>query len=139
MSAPWEYVIIGFPDNNFTGEIAPELADLVDAGVIRIIDLLFVSRGDDGTVVSIEVDEHDNLTTFLEIDGEVGGVITPEDVEHAAASIDAGSSILIIVWEDLWAASLVDAVRRAGGTLLEGARVPAELTDKVNEALAAAG
>ena len=139
MAPPMEYVIIGFPDNDFTGEIAPELMALVDRGAIRIVDLLFVSKNDDGSTFVIEVDEDERLRAFVEIDGEVGGVISEADVEHAAASVDAGSSVLVIVWEDLWAEPLVDAMRRAGGVLIEGARIPAELVDEVHQALASAG
>ena len=139
MAAPMEYLIVGFPDNDFTGEIAPELTGLVDKGVIRIVDLLFVSKNADGSVLIIEVDDDDRFHAFLEIDGEIGGVISPADVDHAAASIENGSSVLILVWEDLWAEPLVDAMRKAGGVVLEGARIPAELADEVDQALASAG
>lgn len=139
MVAPLEYVIIGFPENNFTGEIAEELAKLVDSGTIRLVDLVFVSRGDDGSVLVVEIDEDERLSSFLAIDGEVGGVISQEDIEHAAASIEDGSSVLLIMWEDAWAAPVVDAIARAGGELIEGARIPAALAALVDEALAEAG
>jgi hypothetical protein len=138
MAAPLEYIIIGFPENAFSGEIVPELTALVDAGTIRILDLVFIARGDDGSVVALEVDEHDHLSAFAELPGGVGGVIGPEDIEHAAESIAAGSSVLLLVWEDLWADPLARALRRAGGAFIEGARIPADIAEQVRTVLAEA-
>jgi hypothetical protein len=136
MAAPLEYIIIGFPENAFSGEIVPELAALVDAGTIRILDLVFIARGDDGSVLALEVDEHEHLSGFAELPGGVGGVIGPDDIEHAAASITAGSSVMLIVWEDLWADPLAQALRRAGGEFIEGGRIPADIADQVQSVLA---
>ncbi len=136
MTASLEYIIIGFPENQFSGEIAPGLASLVDAGLIRIVDLIFVAKGDDGSAVVLEVDEHDELSAFAAIEGTVGGVIGPEDIDHAAESIAEGSSVLLIVWEDLWAAPLGDALRRAGGVFIEGGRIPTEIAQEVESVLA---
>lgn len=138
MTASLEYLIVGFPENDFSGEIAPALAALVDAGLVRIVDLVFVAKGDDGSVVALEVDEHDHLSAFASIEGSVGGVIGPDDIDHAAASITDGSSVLLVVWEDLWAAPFGDAVQRAGGVLIEGGRIPAEIAQDVESALAEA-
>ena len=136
MTASLEYIIVGFPENNFSGEIAPGLVSLVDAGLIRIVDLVFVAKGDDGSVVVLEVDEHEHLSAFAAIEGSVGGVIGPDDVDHAAESIAEGSSVLLIVWEDLWAAPFGDAVRRAGGVLIEGGRIPADIAEEAESVLA---
>ena len=136
MTASLEYIIVGFPENNFSGEIASGLASLVDAGLIRVVDLVFVAKGDDGSVVVLEVDEHDHLSAFAAIEGDVGGVIGPDDVDHAAASIADGSSVLLIVWEDLWAAPFGDALKRAGGVLIEGGRIPTEIAEQVESVLA---
>lgn len=70
------------------------------------------------------------------LEGSVGGVIGPEDIEHAAESIAEGSSVLLIVWEDLWAAPFGDAVRRAGGVFIEGGRIPADIAEDVESVLA---
>lgn len=139
MTASLEYIIVGFPENDFSGEIAPALASLVDAGLIRIVDLVFAAKGDDGSVVVLEVDEHEQLSVFAAIEGDVGGVIGPDDIDHAAASIADGSSLLLIVWEDLWAAPFGDAVQRAGGVLIEGGRIPNEIAGELESALADAG
>jgi hypothetical protein len=136
MTAPVEYIIIGFPENDFSGEIVPELAALVESGTIRILDLVFIARGDDGSVIALEVDEDENLSAFAELDAGVGGVISEADIEHAAESIAEGSSVLLIVWEDLWAEPLAGALRRAGGEVLEGGRIPADLIDESDAVLA---
>lgn len=140
MSAgPAEYVIIGFPGNECNGEIVPELARLVDAGAIRIVDLVFVSRDADGDLLVVEVDEHDDVSLFASIEGEIGGGISTEDIEHAAETIEPGWSILMILWEDVWSQPLAGANRGSGGVLLEGARIPDDLCEEVENVLANAG
>jgi hypothetical protein len=136
MTASLEYVIVGFPENNFSGEIVPGLVSLIDAGLIRVVDLVFVAKGDDGNAIVLEVDEHEHLSAFMEIEGSVGGVIGSEDIEHAAESIADGSSVLLIVWEDLWAVPFGDALRRAGGVFIEGGRIPGDIADEIESVLA---
>jgi uncharacterized membrane protein len=132
-----EYVIIGFPGNQFKGEIVPALADLVDSGTIRIIDLVFIGKSEDGDVVTFEVDgDHAELEVFNTLEGEVGDFINDDDIAHAASALEPGSSAALLLWEDLWATPFVEAVRNAGGVLLEGARIPRELIEEA-EALAA--
>jgi hypothetical protein len=123
---PVEYLIVGFPGNKFNGEIAPELVALVESGTVRILDLIFIGKDADGSVVAFEIDE---LADFANLDGEVGGLISPEDVEHAAASLEPNSSAALLIWEDVWAAPFAAAVRNSGGFVLEGARIPHELID----------
>lgn len=134
-----EYIIVGFTGNQFGGEIATELGKVIDAGLVRILDVLFISVADDGSVVLLEVDEVDGLQMFADLDGEVGSLIGPDDVEHAAAAVEGGSSVLLMVWENLWAAPLADAIERAGGFLIEGARVSDEMSAEALLALADAG
>jgi uncharacterized membrane protein len=126
---PVEYVIIGFPGNKFTGDIAPELVKLVESGVIRLVDLVFIMKDEAGEVAIIEIDEDEAFAAFGTIDAEVGGFIGDEDIAHAAAAIEPGSSVLLILWEDVWATPLVDAIRASGGVLIEGSRIPRELID----------
>ena len=135
---PVEYVIIGFPGNKFTGDIAPELVKLVETGVIRLVDLVFIMKDDDGEVAIIEIDEDDAFAAFGDIDADIGGFIGDEDIAHAAAAIEPGSSVLLILWEDVWATPLVDAIRASGGVLLEGSRIPHELIDEAESLVAGA-
>jgi uncharacterized membrane protein len=133
-----EYLIVEFEENHFSGEIVPELTALIDAGLIRIVDLVFVARGDDGSVIVMEVDEHEHLSAYAALEGGVGGVLGPEDIDHAVESVANGSSVLILVWEDLWAEGVTGALQRAGGSVVEGARIPAALAQTLESVLAEA-
>jgi hypothetical protein len=124
---PVEYIIVGFPGNKFSGEIAPELMALVESGTVRILDLIFIGKDADGSVVAFEIDELDAVAGFGELDGEVGGLISPADIEYAAATLEPNSSAALLIWEDVWAARFAEAVRNSSGVLLEGARIPHEL------------
>ena len=128
---PVEYMVVAFPGNEFNGAIAPELAKLVDDGTIRILDLVFITKDADGDFAAIEFDEHDGLSAFASIDGEIGGVISHEDVEHAAEALEPNSSAALLVWEDTWATPFVEAMRASGGVLVEGARIPHDLIEPV--------
>jgi len=127
---PVEYIIMGFPGNKFTGKIAPELAKLVENRTIRILDLTFVAKDPDGNVVTFEFDQLDELAPFAEVDGEVGGLVSTEDIEYVGSMLEPNSSAALLVWEDMWAAPLVEALRAADGVLLQGARIPRELIEQ---------
>jgi hypothetical protein len=126
-TGPVEYIIVGFPGNKFNGQIAPELIALVESGTIRILDLIFIGKDADGAVATFEIDELDAAEGFSTLDGDVGGLISPDDIEFAARSLEPNSSAALLIWEDVWAAPFAEAVRRSGGVLLEGARIPHEL------------
>ena len=136
---PVNYLVVGFPGNQFKGEIAPELGKLVDSGLIRILDLVFVAKDTNGDVVVFEYDEHDDLAVFAEIDAEVGGLANDDDVSHAASMIEPGNSAALLIWEDVWAAPLAEAMRNSGGIPLQGARIPPELIETAMSDLASAG
>jgi uncharacterized membrane protein len=122
-----EYVVIEFPGNNFSGEIIPAIADLVERRLVRILDLVFVARDDDGAVVAFEFDQLEESALFEALEGEAGSVFSENDVLEIAESIEPGSSALFIVWEDLWAADFGAAVRHAGGEVRLGGRIPYQL------------
>ena len=126
-TGPVEYIIVGFPGNKFTGQIAPELIALVESGTVRILDLIFIGKDVDGSVLSFEIDELDALAGFTGLAGEVGGIISPADIEYAAAALEPNSSAALLIWEDVWAAPFAEAIRKSDGVLLEGARIPHEL------------
>jgi hypothetical protein len=132
---PVEYLIVGFPGNQFNGEIAPALADLVESGTVRILDLVFISKDEEGNHIAVEVDEHEVLAAYGDVDGHVGGVISHEDIEYAAEALEPNSSAAVLVWEDIWAAPLADAIRDSGGVLIEAARIPHELIEPALAAL----
>jgi hypothetical protein len=94
---PVEYIVVGFPGNKFTGEIAPELIALVESGTVRVLDLIFIGKDIDGSVLAIEIDELDDLVGFAGLDGEVGGLISPEDVAHVADLLEPNSSAALLI------------------------------------------
>jgi uncharacterized membrane protein len=129
--APVEYIVIDFPGNRFDGSIVPALVDLVDKRTVRILDLVFVKKDDDGTVDCFEFDQLDELGDLGALDGDAGDVLSDDDVLALADDIPPGSSALFIVWEDLWAADLGRAVRNAGGEVLIGGRVPHQVVTDI--------
>ncbi|MFF1634170.1 DUF6325 family protein [Leifsonia sp. NPDC058248] len=121
---PAEYIVVAFPGTEFSGAIVPELRALVDTETIAILDLIVVSKAANGDVSYIEVEE---LEDFSELDSDVGGLISMQDIEHAAGLLGPEMAAALIVWIDLWAQPFADAVRNAGGVLVEGARIPHEI------------
>ena len=130
---PVEILVVGFPDNKFTGEIAPALADLVQAGLIRVIDLVFVAKDAEGDVVGIELSELDDSVTvaFRPHVEEPSGILADEDIEDLGAELPLNSSAAILVFEHLWATKFRDAVVDSGGILISSIRIPKEVVDAV--------
>ena len=124
---PVDVLVVKFPGNNFKGEILPALADLVDAGTIRIIDLSFVYRDDTGTVGGVELGglakEHSD--TFTRLMGRIaGGILDDDDVEVVGAELEPNSSAAMLVIEHTWAIPFVTALERADGEIVSQARIP---------------
>jgi Family of unknown function (DUF6325) len=137
-TGPVEYIIVGFPGNKFTGEIVPELFSLIESGTIRVLDLIFIGKSADGEVLAFEIDELDEAMGFGKLEGEFGGLISPEDIEFVASQLEPDSSAALLIWEDLWAAPFAAAVINSGGVLLQGARIPRELIEPALTALSPA-
>jgi len=135
---PVSYTVIAFPGNKFNGNIVPEIGKLVANDVVRILDLVFVMKDEKGETVSLEFDQMDELAAFGDIEGEVGGLVNTEDLDYVAANLPTGNSALIILWEDLWAKPLAEALRGSGGVLIDSARIPADLMEAAFEELAEA-
>ncbi len=112
---PVEIAVIAFPGNRFTGEVAPAIADLVSSGTVSIIDLVFVTKDADGNVTGVELSDLDDdvAAPYVEIEGEVQGILSDEDFEQIGDLLEPESSALAIVWENAWARRFVE--RRAGG------------------------
>jgi hypothetical protein len=133
---PVDYMIVAFPGNQFKGEIAPALADLVEAGTIRIIDLTFVTKTSDGEVMFFELNELDpDVQAAFERAGvEVNGLFNEEDLLAAAEELEPNSSAALLVWENVWAAKIAQAIRDAGGELLDFERLPHEVVQAARDA-----
>jgi Family of unknown function (DUF6325) len=125
---PVEYALIAFPGNSFNGQVAPALARLVEAGLIRIIDLTFVAKDSEGTVTGLELDglPADAAQGFADLDGDVEGLLTESDIAQLAEGLLPDSSGLLVVWESTWAAEFAVAVRDSGGLLVTREQVPHE-------------
>jgi hypothetical protein len=130
---------VAFPGNQFTGEIAPALRDLVDRRIVRIIDLLFVTKDDDGEVAGFELSAVDNDVSeaFGALIDEQQGLLSQEDVDDVAESLDPGSSAAMLLFEHTWAAPLRAALVDSGGELVGSVRIPPEAIEEVQAALAA--
>lgn len=134
-TGPVEYLVIAFPDGVVNDDIGPELADLVDKGTIRILDLVFARKDSSGEITTSEFDELDGLSELAKIDAEVGGFISDEDIAFVGADLVPGTAAAVLLVEDLWAASLSRALDRSGALLLEGARIPQDMVDAAFAAL----
>ena len=121
---PVDYVIVEFPAGaqNFTGEGASELLRLHDAGIIRVMDLLILQKGEDGTVMAQELGDLDELGELGRLETELVQTLAAEDVDNLAAAMDPGSVAGVLVYENLWAAPFASAIRRAGGQLIANGR-----------------
>jgi hypothetical protein len=123
---PVDYLVVEFPAGagNFTGEMADELLALVDSGTIRVIDVLILTKSEDGTVDATELSDIDELGPLQAVEAQLAEFLAEEDVAHLAAAMDPGSTAGVLIWENLWAAPFAAAARRSGGQLLASGRIP---------------
>jgi Family of unknown function (DUF6325) len=123
---PVDYIIVEFPAgaSNFTGEMAKELLALVDSGTIRVIDILILTKNEDGTVEAMELSDIEDLGPLQKVEAELAELLTADDVDHLAAAMEPGSTAGVLIWENLWAAPFASAARRSGGQLIANGRIP---------------
>lgn len=123
---PISYVIAQFPGNKMTGEGFPILVDLVDRGLIRILDLVFVTRDEDGSIRAVELTDidHDGTLDLAVFEGASSGLVDDTDLADAASAIDPGSSAAILIFENRWATSFTEALRRGGAELVAAGYIP---------------
>jgi len=125
---PIDYLVVEFPGARLRGEALPLLVDLVDRGIVRVLDLVFIRKDADGSVVAVEISDLDR-DGDLDVEVLVGassGVLGREDLEQAAAAVEPGSAAGIVLYENVWAVPFIGALRRAGGQLVAAGRVPTE-------------
>lgn len=123
---PVDYIVIEFPGSKLNGEGLPLLVDLVDRGLIRILDLVFIQKDLDGTVRGLalaDLDEDGQLDLAV-FEGVSSGLIDDEDIDEAGGVLERGSSAGLLIYENLWAAPFATAMRRAGGQLVASGRIP---------------
>jgi hypothetical protein len=136
---PVQYIVLGFPGNRFTGRIAPALRELVERGTIRILDLVFVQKDEQGDIVSFEFDAIEEDDAFASIEREASGMLNEDDIASIAAGLEPNSSAALLVWEDLWAAPLAEALREANGVIVNGGRISRDAVQRILDEQPAAG
>ncbi len=137
---PVDYMVIEFPGSKMTGEGLPILVDLVDQGVIRILDLVFIEKGPDGDVTVMELSDLDDATPgdLALFQGASSGLLDGSDISEAARAVEPGNAAGILVYENRWAGPFVAAMRRSGAELVASGRLPAEDVIAAVEALGSA-
>lgn len=125
---PVDYLVIEFPGSRFNGEIGSALLDLVDRGVIRVLDLVVIKKDEGGSFEAFEFDDIDDseLGGIRSLESELAQLLSADDVASVAAALEPGSSAGLLVYENLWAAPFGSAVRRAGGQLVANGRIPVQ-------------
>jgi Family of unknown function (DUF6325) len=122
---PIDYLLVEWPGRQPTGEAAPLLIDLVERDLIRIIDLAFLIKADDGSVARLEItDLGGEVEAFADFEGASSGLLGEEDIDEAANALEPGTSAALLVYENRWAAPFAAAVRRSGGQLVASGRIP---------------
>ena len=123
---PVDYIVVEFPGNKFKRWIAPALGDLIDRNLVKVLDLVFVTKDDDGMVEGFELGDLDpGVAGEIEkLEVNIAHLLSEDDVVNIAEAIDPGSSAAVLVWENTWAAPFGSAVRRSGGQLVASGRIP---------------
>lgn len=123
---PVDVAVIAFEGNQFNGDVAPALQELNQSGVVRIVDLAFVRKEEDGTVSSVEVEDAELADVFSTVYGDQFDLLSDDDLAIIGHQLDPNSSALVVVWENSWQARLAAAIRNSHGTLIEQERIPRE-------------
>jgi hypothetical protein len=136
---PVDYLVVAFPTDRMTGEAFPLLVDLVDRGIIRILDLMFLRKGSEGTVstlTQVDLDRMKVLEAAL-FDGAASGLLGADDVAEAAAALEPGTAAAVLVYENVWATPFARALRRSGGQLVAAGHIPVQALVAALDALEA--
>ncbi len=138
---PVEFLIVRVPGNEFRGEIVPAIHDLVESGTVRIVDLIFIVKDDEGNVGSIELADLE-VSLVAELEGLVDGfdgMMTIDDVDELGAMLEPNSSALAVLFENTWAAPFAQAARNANGEVIFNERIPREVIDELTAAIEEGG
>jgi hypothetical protein len=125
---PVDYLVVEFPGSDFKGEILPELAGLVQRGIVRVLDLIVIKKDDDGSYEAFEFGDPDAgpLGEIRDLEKDLADLLSEDDVTAVAEALEPGSAAALLVYENLWAAPFASAVRRAGGQLVASGRIPVQ-------------
>jgi hypothetical protein len=137
---PIDFLLIEFSADRLTGRAAQELLDLVDKGIVALYDVLVVGKADDGSTYALDMsDDVDQLGGFAELAWVRSGLLTDEEMQEAAATMERGTLAVLIVYENTWAVPFIAAAKESGGELIAGARIPAQDVMDALDALEAIG
>jgi hypothetical protein len=124
---PIDFLLIEWPGRQPTGEAAPILVDLVERGIIRVLDLAFIAKAEDGSVAGLEIADLGQEVEELKVfEGASSGLLTEDDTAEAAAALEPGTSAALMVFENRWAAPFASALRRSGAQLVASGRIPVQ-------------
>jgi Family of unknown function (DUF6325) len=127
---PVDYLVVGFPAEkaNFSGAMASELKALIDSNTIRVLDLVLLTKGDDGSVEASELRDADDseIGELRALERDLAILLAEEDIEEIGTSLEPGSAAAVLVWENTWAAPFGSAIRRSGGQLVTSGRIPTQ-------------
>jgi dihydroorotase-like cyclic amidohydrolase len=132
---PIDYVVLEWPNEQPKGEVAPMILELVDRGIIRVLDVALMVKGDDGSVAALDLGEVDGDSGFEVFEGASSGLLSQEDLEEAAQALRPGTSAAVLVWENRWAAPVAVALRRSGGQLVASGRISVQAVLAAVEAI----
>jgi Family of unknown function (DUF6325) len=123
---PVDYLVVEFPPgaSHFTGEMAAELAKLVDSGTVRLLDLVILAKDADGKIDALEIDDLDEIDELRTAETQLADLLAADDITHLAAAMEPGTTAGVLVWENSWAAPFATAARRSGGQLIASGRIP---------------
>jgi Family of unknown function (DUF6325) len=132
---PVDFLLIQFPMDGLTGAVTPRLVDLVESGIIRLYDLVVISKAEDGAIEAVELRDSPLARDFQYFAGASSGLIGDEDLQQAADAMDPGTVAALLVYENAWAVPFVAAARSSGGEVIAGGRIPATVVMDVLDAL----
>lgn len=121
---PIDYIVVEWPGRQPTGEAIPHLLDLVDSGLVRILDLMFITKDENGDVAALGIDELGEAFAIFE--GASSGLLGEDDIGEAGSALEPGTSAAVLVWENRWAAPFAVALRKSGGQLVASGRIPVQ-------------
>jgi hypothetical protein len=135
---PIDYLLIEWPKQEPSGEVAPIVVDLVERGIVRVLDLAFIAREEDGSVTALTISDLGEKVEELNVfEGASSGLVSDEDVAEAGSALDPGTIGALLVYENRWAAPFATAVRRTGGQLVANGRIPVQAVLAALDALEA--
>ena len=136
---PLEYTVVGFDGNRFNGEIIKEIEKVVDAGIIALVDVVFITKDIDGEAAVIEIDakEDPRFAGFAGLMDGLMGLLTPEDIDQIAEGLPTNTSALVLLFEHRWAVGLKEAMQGAGGFLISRTTIAPEILELVEAELEA--